>query len=126
MRSPAQLLLGLILLPGAILAGGSRAAAHPHIWVTITSQLIYLPDGTLTGVRHAWTFDDKYSSHAMQGIETKGVYTHEDLASLTQVTMEWLKENGYFTSLRAANVKQTFEDPADTSSTTRTTSSRCI
>jgi ABC-type uncharacterized transport system substrate-binding protein len=32
--------------------------AHPHVWVTMTEELLYAPDGSVTGVHHAWTFDD--------------------------------------------------------------------
>ena len=39
----------------------AAAQAHPHIWVTVKSELVYAPDGTVTGVRHAWTFDDMFS-----------------------------------------------------------------
>src|ERR1700692_1553371 len=51
-------LLGLLLLAGGIIGGASVAQAHPHVWITATSELIYAPDGSVTGVRHAWTFDD--------------------------------------------------------------------
>jgi len=96
------------------------AWAHPHVWVTATSELVYAPDGSLTGVRHAWTFDDMFSTYALQGIETKtkGVYTREELASLAQTNVESLKEFGFFTFARAGdsgtrNRKQKFEDPTD-------------
>ena len=70
------------------------AQAHPHVWITATSELVYAPDGSITGVRHAWTFDDMFSTYALQGIETKtkGVYTREELAPLAQVNVESLKE----------------------------------
>jgi ABC-type uncharacterized transport system substrate-binding protein len=104
----------LALLTGALLVGGSAAEAHPHVWVTATSELIYAADGSVTGVRHAWTFDDMFSSHALQGIETKtkGVYTREELQPLAQTNIEALKEHAYFTSLKA-NGKLTFEAPID-------------
>src|SRR5205823_13012809 len=47
------------------------ASAHPHVWVTVSSELIYAPDGAVTGVRHAWAFDDMFSVFATQGIESK-------------------------------------------------------
>ena len=55
-------------LAGLLLAGGP-AAAHPHVWVTMKAELVYAPDGTVTGVRHAWTFDDMFSTFAVQGLE---------------------------------------------------------
>lgn len=81
------------------------AQAHPHVWVTATSELVYAPDGTLTSVRHAWTFDDMFSTYALQGIETKtkGVYTREELAPLAQTNVESLKEFGFFTFARAGD-----------------------
>ena len=36
------------------------ASAHPHVWVTVKSELVYASDGSITGVRHAWTFDDMF------------------------------------------------------------------
>ncbi len=104
----------LALLTGALLVGGSAAKAHPHVWVTATSELVYAADGSITGMRHTWTFDDMLSSHALQGIETKtkGVYTREELQPLAQIKIEALKEHAYFTSLKA-NGKLAFEAPTD-------------
>jgi ABC-type uncharacterized transport system substrate-binding protein len=95
------------------------ALAHPHVWVTATSELIYSPDGAFTGVRHAWTFDDMFSTYALQGIETKqkGIYTREELAPLAQTNVESLKEFAFFTFARAgengSRKKQKFNDPVD-------------
>ena len=108
-------LLGLLALVAAV-SGGARAAfAHPHVWVTAASELIYAPDGTITGVRHAWTFDDMFSTYALQGMETKkkGVFTREELAPLAQTNVESLKEFGFFTFARADGKKQKFLDPVD-------------
>ena len=54
----------------ALFAAG-KAQAHPHVWVTMKSELVYAPDGSVTGVRHAWTFDDMFSTYATQGLESK-------------------------------------------------------
>jgi ABC-type uncharacterized transport system substrate-binding protein len=101
-------------------AGCGAASAHPHVWVTASTELIYAPDGALTAVRHAWTFDDMFSSYALQGIETKtkGVYTRGELAPLAQTNVESLKEFGFFTFARAGDdtasrKKQKFEQPVD-------------
>jgi ABC-type uncharacterized transport system substrate-binding protein len=92
-----------------------RADAHPHVWVTFHSEVLYAADGTMTGVRHAWTFDDMFSTYALQGIHhaRKGVYTREELAPLAQVNIESLKEYGYFTFARADGKKLKFSDPVD-------------
>src|ERR1700692_4212790 len=110
-----RLLLGVLLLAGALTLGASTTQAHPHVWITATSELIYAPDGSITGVRHAWTFDDMYSTYVLQGLETRteGVYSHEDLAPLAQTNVEALKEFGFFTFAKADGKKQKFEEPVD-------------
>lgn len=97
------------------LSGLSLAQAHPHVWITSVSELLYAPDGSVTGVRHAWTFDDMFSTYALQGIESKqkGVYSHEELAPLAQTNVESLKEFGYFTFAKADGKKAKFAEPVD-------------
>ena len=108
-------LLGLLLLAGALAFGARLAEAHPHVWITATSELIYAPDGSISGVRHAWTFDDMFSTYALQGIEskTKGVYSREELAPLAQTNVESLKEFGFFTFAKADGKKEKFQEPVD-------------
>ncbi|NUS18287.1 MAG: DUF1007 family protein, partial [Mesorhizobium sp.] len=76
-------LFGWLLAAGLSL-GASAASAHPHVWITATSELLYAEDGSITGVRHAWTFDDMFSAYAVHGLEskTKGAYTREELGPL--------------------------------------------
>jgi ABC-type uncharacterized transport system substrate-binding protein len=108
-------LLRLLGLLAALSLGTATAEAHPHVWITSSSELMYAPDGSITGVRHAWTFDDMFSTYALQGIESKkkGVYTHEELAPLAQTNVESLKEFGFFTFAKADGKKQKFEEPVD-------------
>ena len=92
-----------------------RAEAHPHVWVTFHSELLYAADGSMTGIRHAWTFDDMFSAYALQGMPhaKKGQYTREELASLAQTNVDSLKEYGYFPFARADGKKLKFSDPVD-------------
>ena len=108
-------LVGLLLLAGALALSASPTQAHPHVWITSTSELIYAADGTLTGVRHAWTFDEMFTSYAVQGIETqtKGAYSRDELAPLAQTNAESLKEFAYFTFAKAEGQKQRFNEPVD-------------
>jgi ABC-type uncharacterized transport system substrate-binding protein len=106
-------LLGLLLLSGGMALGNSAAEAHPHVWITATSELLYAPDGSISGVRHAWTFDDMFSTYALQGIETKGVYSREELGPLAQTNVESLKEFAFFTFAKADGKKQKFLEPID-------------
>ena len=114
MRWGKSCLRAVLLVCGWLFAS-TLAEAHPHVWITSTSELLYAADGSITGVRHAWTFDDMFSSYALQGIEskTKGAYTREELAPLAQTNVESLKEFGYFTFARADGKKARFEEPID-------------
>jgi ABC-type uncharacterized transport system substrate-binding protein len=80
-----------------------QASAHPHVWVTVRSELVYAADGTITGVRHGWTFDDMFSAFAIQGIKAKkkGEFTREELAPVAQVNIASLKEYDFFTYAKA-------------------------
>jgi len=108
-------LMALLALAGGLSLAALPAQAHPHVWITATSELVYAPDGSITGVRHAWTFDDMFTTYALQGIETKtkGVYTREQLAPLAKDNVENLKEFGFFTFAKADGKKQKFEEPTD-------------
>jgi ABC-type uncharacterized transport system substrate-binding protein len=117
-RAPGGFAHLTVLLFAAALAafsGVNPAAAHPHVWVVAASELIYAADGSISGVRHAWTFDDMFSTYALQGIEskTKGVYTREELAPLAQTNVESLKEFGFFTFAKADGKKEKFLEPVD-------------
>jgi ABC-type uncharacterized transport system substrate-binding protein len=107
--------LGRLWLTCALALAAGAAQAHPHVWITATSELIYAPDGAVTGVRHAWTFDDMFSTYALQGIETKtkGVFSREELAPLAQTNVESLKEFGFFTFAKADGKKEKFQEPVD-------------
>ena len=94
-----------VLLAGAALAGlASSAAAHPHVWATVRSEIVFDADGKMTGIRHAWTFDEFYTAMAVQGLDTDGdgVYSREELQPLAKVNVESLEEFDYFTFVRRA------------------------
>ena len=108
-------LLHLLSASAALALSTGAAQAHPHVWVTAASELIFATDGSITGVRHAWTFDDMFSTYALQGIVTskKGAYSRDELAPLAQTNMESLKEFGFFTFVKVDNKKQKFAEPVD-------------
>lgn len=89
------------------------AQTHPHVWVTMHTELVYAPDGSITGIRHAWSFDDMFSTFATQGLESKekGKFTREELAPLAKVNVDSLKEYDYFTYATADGKKAELTDP---------------
>jgi len=108
-----RLIAALIAAFAAVAITSSAASAHPHVWVTVRAELVFAPDGSVVGVRHAWTFDDMFSAFAIQGIEAKnkGEFTREELAPLAQVNVTSLKEYDYFTYATANGKKLQFIDP---------------
>ena len=77
----------MIFVLAGLLAAGTSAFAHPHVWVTVQGELVYAPDGTATGVRYNWTFDDMFSAFATQGLDAKkpGQFTREELAPIAKI-----------------------------------------
>jgi ABC-type uncharacterized transport system substrate-binding protein len=116
---PGRRVLGCLLLGSwfSVVAPSSSALAHPHVWVTMKSELVYAADGSITGIRHVWTFDDMFSTYALQGIEhEKGrAFTREELAPLAETNVTSLKEYDYFNYARVNGKKQkgVFTDPVD-------------
>jgi len=114
-RSPCYgpCMLRIFLVALATLSIIAPAQAHPHVWVTMRTDLVYAPDGRITGIRHAWSFDDMFSTFAVQGLESKekGKFTREELAPLAKVNVESLKEFDYFTYASADGAKIALADP---------------
>jgi ABC-type uncharacterized transport system substrate-binding protein len=108
-------LLAMLAAAACVCLAASAAIAHPHVWVVIKSELAYAPDGSVTGVRHAWTFDDMFSTFATQGLaqKTKGEFTREELAPLAEVNITSLKEFDYFTFMKAGGKNAPFAPPKD-------------
>lgn len=87
------------LYAAVALLATSPASAHPHVWATVRSEIVFGPDHKIIGIRQAWTFDEFYTAMAIQGLDTNGdgVYSKEELAPLAKVNVESLHEFGYFT-----------------------------
>src|SRR3954447_24719410 len=97
-----------LILVLAALSFATSALAHPHIWVTAKAEIVYAPDGKVTSVRHAWTFDPAYSAFSVQGLDKNndGKLTPDELQELAKVNAESLSEFGFFTVLKANGAKQ--------------------
>lgn len=108
--------IALLALMLAVAVGMPRpASAHPHVWVTMRTELVYGPDGSLTGLRQAWTFDEAFTAFALQGLEKQkdGTYGDDVLKPLAQVNVDSLKEYDYFVTAKSATAKLAFNDPVD-------------
>jgi ABC-type uncharacterized transport system substrate-binding protein len=105
--------LRVFLAALACMVFAAPAHAHPHVWVTMQSELIYARDGSITGIRHHWAFDDMFTAFAVQGIASKekGKFTRAELAPMAKVNIESLKEYKYFTYVTADGKKAPLTDP---------------
>ena len=65
------------------LAATAPALAHPHVWVTVKSEIVFTPDKKVSAVIHDWVFDEMYSSFAVQGLAPPGkLVTRAEFAPL--------------------------------------------
>ena len=106
-------ILAIALL--ALACAGAPALAHPHVYVTMKSEIVYDAEGRVTGIRHAWTFDDMFSAYATQGLESKekGVFTREELKELAEVNVTSMKELDFFSQAKLNGKKAEFDAPVD-------------
>jgi ABC-type uncharacterized transport system substrate-binding protein len=97
-----------------LLATTAPALAHPHIWVTVETTLLF-DKGNVTGIRHRWLFDEMYTTMAIQGLDANndGIYDRKELAELAKVNIDGLKEMGYFTQAKQGDKVPEFADPKD-------------
>jgi ABC-type uncharacterized transport system substrate-binding protein len=65
----------------------------------VRSEILLDPNHQITGIRHAWNFDEFYSAMAVQGLDTNGdgVFSAEELKPLAEVNVNSLKDFAYFT-----------------------------
>ncbi len=108
----------LIMLALAALVGlglTRPASAHPHVTVETEARLVFDAQGQVVGLEHVWTFDEMYSSFALQGLDTNrdGQYSREELAELTQINVENLAQQKFFTVMRHERRFVSFATPRD-------------
>ena len=106
---------GLALLFAIVWCGCGPALAHPHVWVTMRTEVLFNPAREITGFRHTWTFDEGYTSFAIDGLDTNnnGVYEQNELKPLAETNIEALKEFEYFTFAFMKETKLKTKMPVD-------------
>lgn len=112
--SAAASIVSAAALFGPVVSGFAPVAAHPHVWVTTQTTVLY-ENGTIVGLRHKWSFDEFYTTMALEGLDTNkdGVYDRSELAPLAQVNIDGLKEFDYFTIVKLGGETLKFQAPKD-------------
>jgi len=98
----------------SVFSAGS-AYAHPHVWVTMETEVELGDSKEIIGFRHKWTFDETYTSFAVEGLDANGdgLYSEEELKPLAKTNVEALKEFEYFTFPFIGDKKVAVKEPVD-------------
>jgi ABC-type uncharacterized transport system substrate-binding protein len=96
------------LFAAACLAAASPAAAHPHVWTEMATDLVFTDQGMVKGLAILWTFDDAYAREALSTFtpDANGNYRQAELDALTRENVDALKDYEYFTLMRVDGEKQ--------------------
>lgn len=102
----------------ALIAGmglSKTADAHPHVWVSVKTEILYTDDGKISGFGYQWTFDEFYSSFATQGLDKNGdgKFDKAELEELAKVNVTSLSEFDYFTFPKKGEVALERGEPKD-------------
>ena len=91
---------------------GLQAQAHPHVWINAETTVLH-ENGTFTGLKHRWTFDEFYSAMEVEGLDKNndGKFDREELAELANFYVSGLKEYSYFTLPALAGHKLALGEP---------------
>lgn len=105
-------MLALAAVSGIVMQ--ASAWAHPHVWVTARTELVF-NGPVLESVRHVWQFDVAFTSFAIQGLDLDedGKLSKEELQPLAKVNVESLKEFDFFTFVEGGDFEAEFIDPKE-------------
>lgn len=112
---PGRAALAAGLACAVLAAAPPPAVAHPHVWVTIETEILSDESGRVTGLRHKWTFDEFFSAFATQGLDANGdgKLEGEELTALAEENVSSLKHFDYFTFAKSGEADVALLDPLD-------------
>jgi ABC-type uncharacterized transport system substrate-binding protein len=104
----ARVAAALVLL----MASSGPVSAHPHIWLTLKSEVAFTEDGRVAGLGLTWIYDEAFAQVTLEGLDKDGdgVYAETELRALTKANMVSLKDWNYLTVIRYGDEKQAFGD----------------
>jgi ABC-type uncharacterized transport system substrate-binding protein len=99
----------------AFAAWPAAVAAHPHVFIDASAEIVFGDDGRVVAVRQVWAFDVFSSARYAQGYDANGdgAYTTEELAPLAQLNMDSLANYAFFTYMVSGDLPLGFAPPRD-------------
>jgi len=103
------------VMTAVALALAKQASAHPHVWITMRSDVVFNDKAEVSSIAIEWTFDDGYAQVALDGLDTNGdgVYSQSELEPLTQENLKSLKDYNYFVAPRVNGKVVPIRDPLE-------------
>ena len=112
------------------LCAAQTAHAHPHVWIEGHLALLFNSQGQVTALRHAWKFDELFSTYAVQGItrEKNGVIPAAELQTLTDQWMQNLADpaSHFFTAVSYGGKAIAMQKPVQAQLNLDTTTNQLI
>ncbi|MDA0656883.1 MAG: DUF1007 family protein [Proteobacteria bacterium] len=102
-------LLSSAVAGATLLFAPSSATAHPHVWIDMTTQLLFDKNGFVRGMGIAWVFDPFYSASLhlrVKEIEKTG--GKDPYGTFAKNMVGRIKEHGYFTEVTADTKRLAF------------------
>ncbi len=103
----------------SLAAAYGPAAAHPHVWIDLRTEVEFDDRQRVAALRVSWRFDEFYSLFAVEGLDKNadGVLDADELRPLAELNVTTLKEVNYFTHLKVDGVDAAFGAVSDYVST---------
>lgn len=98
---------------------GSTADAHPHVWISTRSEIVFDKDQKLSAIRQTWTFDQEYTAYAVLGLDSRRDHQPDPdkLSELAQTNVAALAEWNWYTGLKVNGAKVDFAPPIEATPT---------
>ncbi|WP_420563027.1 DUF1007 family protein [Thalassobaculum sp.] len=111
-------LIGLGLTLGLAL-GAREAAAHPHVWIDLRTNVVMDDQGRVSAIAQEWLFDPIYSAYVLGGMDPQSDKARKALDDLLAESMANLREYDYFMRVRADGERLSLDDARDASAEMR-------
>ncbi len=103
---------------GIVALSAQPSAAHPHVFIDMTTAFHLDDEGRLEALRITWIFDEFYSAYAVDGApKANGAYDEKYLALLAEENLKNLAEWNYFAEVMAGGAPVETGDALDGLST---------